>query len=373
MTRNRAWILLLLVLVVAAYPLWRVWQRSAAPAATAQAAEPPLTVSDAVVHPQPWQSRIKAYGQIRAVQGADLSSQVAGIVDEIDFQSGQDVKAGTVLLRLRLYDDPAKLAQLQAEVSLYSTNLERDQKQFAAQAISHATLDLDTANLRSYQAQVAAQQQQMDEKIVRAPFGGRLGIRQVDLGQYLPPGTAITTLQALDPIYVDFSVPQQQVGDIRPGVAVDVGVDAFPGRVFHAHVLALDSRIDAQSRMASVRAGLDNPDHALLPGMFAVAQLDVGAARQELAVPQAAISFNPYGDFVYVLTPKPGSPGVLVATSRVVSLGETRGDRIVVSGGLHAGDLIVTAGQFKLRSGAAVTIDNRVQPGDALAPQPQDE
>ncbi len=374
MTRSRVTILLLAVLA-AAYPVWRLSQRLAVPvaAAAAQKAEPPLAVSDLVVRPQPWQGRIKAYGQVRAVQGAGLSSPVAGIVDEIDFRSGQEVKAGTVLLRLRLYDDPAKLQQLQAEVSLYSANLARDQKQFTAQAISHATLDLDTANLRSFQAEVAAQQQQIDEKIVRAPFAGRLGIREVDLGQYLPPGTAVTTLEALDPIFVDFAVPQQQVGAVRPGVPVDVTVDAYPGRVFHAHVQALDNRIDTQSRMASVRAGLDNADHALLPGMFAVAQLDVGAARRELAVPQAAISFNPYGDFVYVLTPKSGSPGVLVATSRVVTLGETRGDRIVVTGGLHAGDTIVTAGQFKLRSGAAVMIDNRMEPGDALAPQPREE
>ncbi len=376
MTRTRACLLLLLVLAVGAYPVWHVAHRAAAPAATAQTAEPPQTVSDIVVHPQPWQDRLKAYGQVRAVQGADLSAQVPGIVDEIDFQSGEDVKAGTVLLRLRLYDDPAKLQQLQAEVALYTTNLQRDQKQFEAQAVSHATLDLDTANLRSYQAQVAAQTQAMDEKIVRAPFSGRLGIRQVDLGQYLPPGTAVTTLQALDPIYVDFSVPQQQVGDIRPGRPVEVGVDTYPGRVFHAHVLALDSRIDAQSRMASVRASLDNRDHALLPGMFAVAHLDLGPPLEVLAVPQAAISFNPYGDFVYVLTPQPREPGrppAFLATSRVVTLGATQGDRVVVTAGLHDGDTVVTAGQIKLRNGASVVIDNRVQPPDALSPNPPEE
>ena len=371
MTRPRVLIPLLAGLV-AAVALWRGAHHAAAPAAAAQA-EPPVMVSDVVVRPQSWQSRFKAYGQVRAVRGAELSAPVAGIVDEIDFRSGQDVRAGTTVLRLRLYDEPARLQQLQAEVSLYAANLARDQKQFTAQAISHATLDLDTANLRSFQAQVAQQQQQMDEKIVRAPFGGRLGLRLVDPGQYLPAGTAVTTLQALDPIYIDFSVPQQQVGDIRPGIAVDVTVDAFPARVFRAHVLALDNRIDAQSRMVAARAGLDNADHALLPGMFAVAELDRGAARTELAVPQAAISFNPFGDFVYVLTPKSGSPGVLVATARVVSLGEARGDRIVVTRGLHAGDTIVTAGQFKLRDGAAVRIDNRVQPGNVLAPQPQDE
>ncbi len=377
MTRTRAWILLLLVVAVAAYPLWRVWHRAAAPAEAAQTAEPPQTVSDIAVRQQAWQSRLKAYGQVRAVQGAELSSQVPGIVDEIDFQSGQDVKAGAVLLRLRLYDDPAKLQQLEAEVSLYEANLARDQKQFAAQAISRATLDLDTANLRNYQAQVTAQAQAMEEKIVRAPFAGRLGIRQVDLGQYMPPGTAVTTLQALDPIYVDFAVPQQQVGDVTPGRPVDVTVDTYPGRIFHATVQALDSRIDAQSRMASVRASLANPDHALLPGMFAIAHLDLGPSRQVVAVPQAAISFNPYGDFVYVLTRPPGGaparPEVLVATSRVVTLGETEGDRVVVATGLKPGETIVTAGQLKLRSGAAVTIDNRVQPQDAMHPEPPEE
>ena len=381
MTRPRAFLLLLLVLAIGAYPAWHVWTRTAAPVAGAQKAEPPQTVSDIVVQRQLWQSRLKAYGQVRAVQGAELSSQVPGIVDEIDFQSGQDVKAGTVLMRLRLYDDPAKLQQLQAEVSLYTATLARDEKQFAAQAISRATLDLDTANLRNYQAQVDAQVQAMDEKVVRAPFAGRLGIRQVDLGQYLPAGTAVTTLQALDPIYVDFAVPQQQVGNVRPGRAVAVSVDTYPGRVFHAAVQALDSRIDAQSRMASVRASLANPDHALLPGMFATARLDLGAPTQVVAVPQATISFNPYGNFVYVLTPRPaadnhaapaGQP-VLVATSRVVTLGETLGDRVVVTDGLQPGETIVSAGQLKLRSGALVVIDNQVQPANATDPDPPEE
>ena len=307
MTRTRALPLFLLVLAMAAYPAWRVAHRAAAVTPAPEGPEPPQVVSDFPVRMEPWQDRLKAYGQMRAVQGAELSAPVPGIVDQIDFQSGQDVKAGTVLMRLRPYDDPAKLQQLQAEVALYTANLQRDQRQFEAQAVSHATLDLDTANLRSFQAQAAAQAQAMDEKIVRAPFGGRLGIRQVDLGQYLPPGTAVTTLQALDPIFVDFSIPQQQVAAVRPGEAVDVSVDTYPGRVFHATVQALDSHVDATSRMTSVRASLDNHDHALLPGMFAVTRLDYGPRRRVLAVPQAAVSFNPYGDFVFVLTPRAGA------------------------------------------------------------------
>ena len=377
MTQMRVALLPILVLAIAAYPVWHVAHRASAAPAEAARAPAPQTVSAIVVRPQAWQERLNAYGQVRAVQGAELSAQVAGIVDEIDFQSGQDVKAGAILLRLRLYDDPARLRQLQAEVALYSTSHERDQKLFEAQAVSHATLDLGIANLQSYQAQAAAQAETMEEKIVRAPFSGRLGIRQVDLGQYLPPGTAVTTLQALDPIYVDFSVPQQQLDNIRPGHAVAISVDTYPGRVFHATVQAVDSRIDAQSRMVSVRASLDNRDHALLPGMFAVARLDLGPPQAVLAVPQSAISFNPYGDFVYVLTRQPGTlpgkPPVFLANSRVVTLGEARGDRVVVASGLHAGDTVATAGQFKLRDGASVVIDNRVQPPDALSPDLPEE
>ncbi len=368
MTRLRVLILFLVLGALAAYPGWRALHGTAVPHAEASA-EVPQTVADFVVTPERWQSTLKAFGQVRAVQGADLSSQVAGIVDEIDFQSGQEVKAGAVLLRLRLYDDTAKLAQLNALVALWTANMARDQKQFDVQAISRATLDLDLANLRNYQAQAQAQAQAMDEKIVRAPFAGKLGIRQVDLGQYLPPGTAVTSLQALDPIYVDFNVSQQQIGEIVPGHVVQVAVDTWPGRVFEATVQASDSRIDPQSRMVTVRASLPNKDHALLPGMFAIVHLDLGRPATVLAIPQAAISFNPYGNFVYVLTKRPDRKDGYVATSRVVVTGEARDSRVVVTSGLQAGELVVGAGQLKLRNGASVVIDNTVRPD---APSPAD-
>lgn len=342
------------------------WHRQHPAAGPAAAGEAPQMVSAMLVRAEPWQSLDKAYGQVRAVQGADLAAPVSGIVSEIDFQSGDMVRAGTVLMRLRLYDDPAKLQQLQSEVALYDADLARDQRQFQAQAISRATLDLDTANLHNYQAQVAAQMQLMDEKVIRAPFDGRLGIRQVNLGQYLPAGNPAVNLESLDPIYVDFNVPQQQVAGIRPGQPVAVSVDAWPGRSFQAKVLAIDSRIDGQSRLATIRASLANHDQALLPGMFAIARLARGAARQVLAVPHAAISFNPYGDFIYVLAPRSGD--ILVAASRVVVLGETQGDRVVVLSGIKAGDRIVTAGQLKLHGGSLVRIDDSVQPGNDLNP-----
>ena len=213
--------------------------------------------------------------------------------------------------------------------------------------------------------------QLMDEKVIRAPFDGRLGIRQADLGQYLPAGTPAVNLESLDPIYVDFNVPQQQVAGIEPGQPVAVSVDAWPARRFQAQVLAVDSRIDGQSRMATIRATLTNHDHALLPGMFAIARLNRGPERQVLAVPHAAISFNPYGDFVYVLASQ--SEDVLVASLRVVLLGETQGDRVVVLSGLKVGDRIVTAGQSKLRSGSLVRIDNSVQPENDLDPSSAEE
>lgn len=373
MTPMRALTLFLIVVVVLGYPSWRYTHRHETASNAAQPAEPPVVVSDAVVANRPWQDSLQAFGQIRAVQGADLSAQVPGIVDEIDFRSGDEVKAGAVLMRLRLYDDTAKLQQLQALVSLWQANVARDKKQFAVQAISQATLDLDNANLRQYEAQVAAQQQQIEEKIVRAPFSGKLGIRQVDLGQYLPAGTTIANLEALDHLYVDFNVVQQDFARISDGQTVDVTVNSWPNRIFHAKVAALDSRIDQASRMVSVRADLENADRALLPGMFAVSHLNVGSVTPRIAVPQGAISFNPYGNFVYVLTPDPKKAGVFVATSRVVTLGARRGDLVLVETGLHPGENIVTVGLFKLRNGSAVTINNDVKPAESLTPSPEEE
>ncbi len=372
MTRKLLPLPLLLAVVAAGAALagWRWLDRPAASAAPP--AEHPVVVSAITVARAPWQDRTQAFGQVRAVQGADLSAEVPGIVDSIDFQSGADVAAGTVLLRLRPNDDDARLATLAATADLWAANVARDQRQFDAQAISRATLDLDQANLRSFRAQVAAQQALMQEKVVRAPFGGRLGLRAVDLGQYLTAGTAIVTLQALDPIYVDFNLPQQQVGRVAAGQPVQVRIDAYPGRVFGARVLAVDSRIDAASRMASVRATLRNPDHTLLPGMFATVGLAEGSPHPAVTVPATAISYNPYGDFVYVLAGSDRA-GTMTAQSRVVTLGEARGDRVVVLTGLRAGEIVVTAGQVKLRQGAPVRIDDRVQPQDQLDPNPPEE
>lgn len=332
---------------------------------------PPATVSAIRATRMSWQARVRATGEVRAVQGSDLSAEVAGIVDQIAFSSGQDVAAGTVLLRLRANDDDARLAQLQAVADLASANLVRDRMQFHAQAISRASLDADESNLRASLAQVAGMRAQMAEKVVRAPFAGRLGIRSVDVGQYLTAGTAVVTLQALDPIYVDFNIQQQALGGLAAGQAVEVHVDAWPGRVFRAVIASINSRVDASSRMVLVRAGLDNHDHALLPGMFAIVQVSTGAPQPRVTVPQSAISYNPYGNFVYVVSR--GADGGLSAQSRTVETGATRGDQVSIVSGVADGEQVVTAGQLKLRQGSPVVVDNSVQPSDNPSPVMQDE
>ena len=364
---------LLLCLCVLAGAGW--WLRGAHTASGAKAAalsrEPAATVSAIVATAKDWQTRLKATGEVRAVQGADLSAEVSGIVDQITFASGQDVAAGTVLLRLRDNDDDARLAQLQAIADLAGANLARDRRQFDAQAISRATLDADESSLRAGQAQVAAMKAQMTEKIVRAPFAGRLGIRTADIGQYLTAGTAIVTLQALDPIYVDFNIQQQALSSLGVGQKVGVRVDAWPGRVFDATVASINSRVDSASRMVLVRAALDNHDHALLPGMFAVVETETGVVQSHVTVPQSAISYNPYGNFVYVVVH--GKDGRLVAESRVVETGATRGDQVSILSGVASGEQVVTAGQLKLRGGSAVMVDNSVQPLNNVTPSVRDE
>lgn len=339
------------------------------PVAFAHAQEGPATVSTVVARTTAWRDELRAVGSLRAVRGADLAAEVGGIVDWIGFDSGADVAAGTVLLRLRSNDDAAKLAELVAAADLAAANLARDTKQFRAQAVSQATIDADDSHLRGARAQVAQQEALMAEKIVRAPFAGRLGLRVVDLGQYLPAGTTMVTLQALDPLYVDFYVPQQKLAGVAIGGAAALAVDAFPGRAFPARVSAISPKLDAASRMAQVRATVANTDRRLLPGMFATVALATGTAQRYITLPQAALVFNPYGSTVYVVGAGKPAP----VRSVIVQTGPTRGDQVAITAGLHEGDVVVSAGQIKLHPGSTVIVDNRVQPANEAAPQPAEE
>ena len=225
-------------------------------------------------------------------------------------------------------------------------------------------------NLKVARAQVAAQVAVIAEKIVRAPFAGQAGVRQVDLGQYLAAGTTIVTLQALDPMFIDFYLPQQAIGHISVGQAVQVTADAYPGRTFPASVSSLNSKVDSTSRMLQVRATIANPDGALLPGMFAIASAATGKAQSLVTIPQAAIAYNPYGSLVYVIAD--GKDGQKTVRQQFVTTGDTRGDQVSILKGIAATDVVVTAGQLKLHNGAAVKIDNAVQPTNNAAPEPQD-
>jgi membrane fusion protein (multidrug efflux system) len=327
------------------------------------------TVSTITVSTDIWQPTLQAVGSLRAARGADLAAEVSGIVDWIGFDSGRDVEAGTLLLRLRPNDDAAKLQELQAAADLAASNLARDTKQYRAQAVSQATIDADDSHLRAARAQVAEQGATMAEKLVRAPFAGRLGLRQVDQGQFLPAGTTIVTLQALDPIFVDFYVPQQSLAAIKPGEAATLHVDTYPSRVFTAHITAISPKLDQASRMAQVRASIPNADHALLPGMFATVNTSAGAARRAVTVPNTAIVYNPYGSAVFLVDH--ANPPTVHQT--LVKTGQTRGDQVEVLSGLKTGDIIVTSGQIKLHDGSAIAVNNSVQPANEAAPTPADE
>ncbi len=334
---------------------------------------PPQSVSTMVAASQEWQPKLEGVGSLRAVNGADLSSQVAGTVSALHFESGADVKAGTLLVELAQADDVAKLQSLKAAAALAQITLDRDLKQLKVQGVSQQTVDTDEQNLKSAQAQVAQQQATLDYKNVRAPFDGHLGIRQVDLGQYLAPGTTMVTLQSLDPIYVDFYLPQQSLAQLKVGQQVTAFVDTYPGQTFAGEIAAINPKVDTATRNVQIRATLKNPDHLLLPGMYATVDIAAGAPQRYVTLPATAISYNSYGDNVFLVDDKgkdqQGRPKLL-ARQVVVTTGLTRGDQVAVLSGVKDGDTVVTAGQIKLRNGVPVVIDNKIEPKFDPNPNP---
>ena len=336
-------------------------------------ANPPQTVATVRAAIDTWQPQIEAVGSLRAVSGADLSLQVAGIVSDIQFTSGATVAAGQVLLKLRADDDIAKLASLEATAELYAATLKRDEEQLKIHAVSQATIDTDRANLKNARALADQQRALVDQKTLRAPFAGRLGIRSVDIGQYLSAGTAIVTLQALDPIYVDFYLPQQTLDQIRVGQAAAAKVDTYPGMSFNGDIAAINPKVDATTRNVQVRAVLANSDGRLLPGMYATVALAIGKPQHLITLPQTAITANPYGDTVFIVDKK-GEGGdkkaedALAARQVFVKSGATRGDQIAVTEGVKEGDTVVVAGQMKLRNGTPVIINNSTMPTADASP-----
>jgi membrane fusion protein (multidrug efflux system) len=341
--------------------------------ASIQSAQPAVASAPATL--QPWQASLSAVGSLRASNGADIAPETGGVIDAVDFDSGLTVPAGKTLVHLRLNDDTAKLEQLQATAELDAITLQRDQRQLAAKGVARSVVDTDTANLKVARAQVAAQQAVIDEKTIRAPFAGRLGVRQIDLGQYVAAGTALVTLQALDPMFVDFYLPQQALGEIKPGGKVAVGVDAYPGRSFTGTVASINAKVDTASRMLQVRATIPNQDRALLPGMFANVTIDTGKPQMLVTIPLTAVAYNPYGSLVYVIQEDADGNGDPQhrAYQRFVTTGAARGDQVSILKGLKPDEQVVTAGQMKLHNGTAVKIDRGASMPDAATAAPQDQ
>ncbi len=336
----------------------------------------PQTVATTTAGTSEWRSQVSAVGSLRAVNGADLALEVAGIVDTISFKSGDMVQAGAVLLTLRSADDMARLQALQATADLAQINYDRDIKQLKIQAVSQAVVDADLASLTNAKAQLAQQQAIMDKKTVKAPFAGQLGLRTVDVGQYLTAGTAVVTLQALDPIYMDFFLPQQMLEQLQVGQKVTVKVDAFPDASFPGEITAIDAKVNSASRNLLIRATLPNPDRKLLPGMYATVDIDTGKVQRYITLPQTAVSYSSYGSTVYLIDNKGKNPqggDRLVARQSFVTTGPTRGDQVAIIKGVDEGEVVVIAGQLKLRNGAGVAIDNSVQPSNDPDPKPVDK
>jgi membrane fusion protein (multidrug efflux system) len=333
------------------------------------------TVSTITAVSEEWSSNLQAVGSLAPVQGTDVSAEVSGIVAEIYFKQGDDVAAGAPLVQLKADDDIAKLKSLKASEELARLTYQRNQAQFQAKAISQQILDSNKADLAKASANVAEQQALVNKKLIRAPFAGRLGIRSVDLGQYLNAGKSIVTLQALDSLYVDFFLPQQALAKVAIGQAVNLHIDAYPEQTFTGKIAVINPKVDANTRNVQIRAVLDNAKHQLLAGMYANVEIVVAESiHRAITLPNAAISFNSYGSTVFLIETSKDEQGKEKRTAKqvFVTTGATRGDQVAVLKGIKEGDTIVTSGQLKLRNGSLVTINNTVQPNNDAVPQAND-
>jgi membrane fusion protein, multidrug efflux system len=335
---------------------------------------PPEAVTSLVARQEQWPGTMNVIGTAEAVHGVTVSADLAGIVDRIAFESGQSVREGAVLVELDTRQEHAQLASLEAQRDLAKVNFDRMEGLVKAGVISRMDYDQATAQQKATAANVAEIRATIERKTIRAPFSGILGIRKVNLGQYMAAGGAIVPLQSLNPIYVNFGVPQQAAGQVRVGQTLRVTTEDVAGHVFSGRVTAIDSVVDQTTRNVQVQATLANPDGKLRPGMFIQVELAFGAPQPVITLPTSAISYAPYGDSVYVITDLKDPKGRTYRGVRqtFVKVGGSRGDQVAVITGVKPGDEVVTSGVFKLRNGAAVQVNNKVQPGNNPAPKPED-
>ncbi len=362
-----------MVLVVVALGALKFLQIRAAMAQYAGFQPPPEAVTTVVAAAERWPSTLRSIGTVSAVQGVLVSADLPGIVERIAFDSGAQVNQGVLLVQLDIRQERAQLTAAESASKLADLRLARflglREKQVAAQA----ELDQARAEAEQAAARVGEIRALIERKTIRAPFSGRLGIRQVNVGQYVQGGDAIVPLQALDPIHVDFDVPQQAVGSLVVGREILVTAEGLAGERA-GHVTAVDSVLDPATRNVRVQATLGNADGALRPGMFVETRLSDGAGERVIPIPASAVAYAPYGDSVFVVAELEGPDGKRYQGVRqqFVKLGSGRGDQVAVLSGLEPGAEIVSSGVFKLRNGAAILVDNRTQPGNSQAPEPED-
>src|SRR6266404_4412679 len=336
---------------------------------------PPTTVSSATVKEEDWAPTLSAVGSLSAVQGAVISTELAGIVSEISFENGAEAKKGDVLMKLDTSQEEALLRSAAAEAQLARTDLERSRDLAMKKVVSSAELDSAQSKFTRLNAVVDQMRSNIRKKTLVAPFDGQLGIRQVNVGQMINPGQQVVALTSLDPVYVDFALPQQHLGKLSHGLEVRVTTDALPSRVFPGKLTAVNSMVDTATRNVSVQATLENPDHALRPGMFAKAEVVLPEKSPALIIPGSAVSYAPFGDSVFVIEKKKdektGKESQAIR-QQFVRVGESRGDFVSITQGLKAGEIVVSTGVFKLRNGMAVTISNELAPKPQTNPTPGD-
>jgi len=340
---------------------------------------PPATVTAMMVNYQDWQPRLHAIGSLRALQGVNISTEVAGKVGRVYIQSGQQVKKGALLLELYHADADAQLRALEADAKLAELRFTRDKAQLKARAISRAAFDVSAAGRE--RAVAAAQQQRalIAKKFITAPFAGRLGIVSINPGAYINPGDVITRLENTESLFVDFHLPQKELAGIAVGQLLHIHSDAWPDRVFDGEITAINTAVDSATRNVRIEGRIDkiaNTDGQLSPGMFVTLSVDRGGVQHYLTLPQTAVSYNAYGATVFVAmtdkNSKKAKPG-LVAQQEFVQLGATRGDQVAILSGINDGDMIVTSGLMKLKNGTPLLIDNRILPANDIAPTPQEQ
>jgi membrane fusion protein (multidrug efflux system) len=335
--------------------------------------QPPETVSSAVVHEEKWQGTLTAIGSVTAVQGVTVTPELAGTVREINFESGAVVAKGDLLVKLDTSSEEAQLRSLEAQVQWAKVSLDRQSTLRTNQLVSASDYDSAEAAWKQAVANSDATRAIIEKKTLRAPFAGKLGIRQINLGQYLDAGKPIVSLQALSPVYADFSLPQQELGKMQTGMRVRVTTDTYPDRRFEGTLVAINPDLDSTTRSIGLRAAFENADQALRPGMFAKVETLLPEEKTVLVIPATCVLSAPYGDSVYVIEQAPQTVGQkpgLTVRQQFIRTGEARGDLITVESGLKPGDKVVSAGVFKLRNGMAVTENNDMVPKNEKSPHP---